>query len=126
MHAYDASKLAGPIRVRRARPKTIVTLDDVRRTLSADDLLITDDSGPIGIAGVMGGATTECDESTTDIVIEAAAFDPPPSRARCGGTSCRPRRQAVRAGHRSGRHLCGGAPGGAAAGRTRWRVAGER
>ena len=77
LHAYDASKLAGPIRVRRARPEeTIVTLDDVRRTLSADDLLITDDSGPIGIAGVMGGATTECDESTTDIVIEAAAFDP--------------------------------------------------
>ncbi|MFT4217795.1 MAG: phenylalanine--tRNA ligase subunit beta [Micropruina sp.] len=77
LHAYDASKLSGPIRVRKASAgECIVTLDDVQRTLSADDLLITDDSGPIGIAGVMGGATTECDAATTDIVIEAAAFDP--------------------------------------------------
>ncbi|MFT3970424.1 MAG: phenylalanine--tRNA ligase subunit beta [Micropruina sp.] len=77
LHAYDASKLSGPIRVRRASARErIVTLDDVQRTLSADDLLITDDSGPIGIAGVMGGATTECDAATTAIVIEAAAFDP--------------------------------------------------
>ena len=77
LHAYDARKLAGPIRVRKARPgETIVTLDDMARTLSADDLLIADDSGPIGIAGVMGGATTECDPATTDIVLEAAAFDP--------------------------------------------------
>ncbi len=77
MHAYDASKLRGPIVVRKAvEGETIVTLDDVKRTLSADDLLITDDSGPIGIAGVMGGATTECDPATTDIVLEAAAFDP--------------------------------------------------
>ncbi|MFT4294994.1 MAG: phenylalanine--tRNA ligase subunit beta, partial [Micropruina sp.] len=77
LHAYDASKLSGPIRVRRASAgERIVTLDDVQRTLSAEDLLITDDSGPIGIAGVMGGATTECDAATTDIVIEAAAFDP--------------------------------------------------
>ena len=77
LHAYDASKLSGPIRVRKASAgERIVTLDDAQRTLSADDLLITDDSGPIGIAGVMGGATTECDAATTDIVIEAAAFDP--------------------------------------------------
>lgn len=77
LHAYDASKLRGPIVVRKAAEgETIVTLDDVRRVLSSDDLLITDDSGPIGIAGVMGGATTECDPATTDIVLEAAAFDP--------------------------------------------------
>ncbi|MGC4155060.1 MAG: phenylalanine--tRNA ligase subunit beta, partial [Propionicimonas sp.] len=76
LHAYDATKLAGPIRVRKATPgEQIVTLDDVTRTLHADDLLITDDSGPIGIAGVMGGATTEIDETTTDIVLEAAHFD---------------------------------------------------
>ena len=76
LHAYDASKLRGPIRVRKAAVgEQIVTLDDVTRTLHADDLLITDDSGPIGIAGVMGGATTEIDESTTDIVLEAAHFD---------------------------------------------------
>lgn len=76
LHAYDATKLAGPIRVRKATAgEQIVTLDDVTRTLHADDLLITDDSGPIGIAGVMGGATTEIDEATTDIVLEAAHFD---------------------------------------------------
>lgn len=77
LHAYDARKLTGPIRVRKASAgESIVTLDDVRRTLDPDDLLIADDSGPIGIAGVMGGASTECDPSTTDIVLEAAAFDP--------------------------------------------------
>ena len=76
LHAYDAGKLAGPIRVRKAAAgEQIVTLDDVTRTLHADDLLIVDDSGPIGIAGVMGGATTEIDGATTDIVLEAAHFD---------------------------------------------------
>ncbi len=47
------------------------------RDVDVDDLLITDDSGPIGIAGVMGGASTEIDSNSTDIVIEAAHFDPP-------------------------------------------------
>lgn len=76
LHAYDAGKLAGPIRVRKAiAGERIVTLDDVTRTLHPDDLLIVDDSGPIGIAGVMGGATTEIDAATTDIVLEAAHFD---------------------------------------------------
>ena len=46
------------------------------RTLSAEDLLITDDSGPIGIAGVMGGRTTELSETTSHVVIEAAHFEP--------------------------------------------------
>jgi phenylalanyl-tRNA synthetase beta chain len=77
IHGYDADKLAGPIRVRRATAgEKITTLDGVVRTLSAEDLLITDDSGPIGIAGVMGGATTEMSESTTSIVVEAAHFEP--------------------------------------------------
>ena len=76
LHAYDAGKLAGPIRVRKAvAGEQIVTLDDITRRLHADDLLIVDDSGPIGIAGVMGGATTEIDDATTDIVLEAAHFD---------------------------------------------------
>ncbi len=77
LHAYDASKLAGPIRVRSATEgEQLTTLDGVTRTLDADDLLITDDSGPIGLAGVMGGATTEVSETTTAIVLEAAAFHP--------------------------------------------------
>ncbi|MEA5117964.1 MAG: phenylalanine--tRNA ligase subunit beta [Propionicimonas sp.] len=76
LHAYDADKLSGPIRVRKATAgEQLVTLDDVTRTLHPDDLLITDDSGPIGIAGVMGGATTEISETTTSIVLEAAHFE---------------------------------------------------
>jgi phenylalanyl-tRNA synthetase beta chain len=77
IHGYDAAALQGPIRVRRAAAgEQLTTLDGVRRTLSAEDLLITDDSGPIGLAGVMGGQTTELSPTTTDIVIEAAHFDP--------------------------------------------------
>ncbi len=77
LHAYDASLLSGPIVVRKARAgETLVTLDDVTRTLAADDLLITDDTGAIGLAGVMGGQSTEVRETTTDVVIEAANFDP--------------------------------------------------
>jgi len=77
IHGYDRAKLQGPIRVRRAAEgEKLTTLDGVRRKLSAEDLLITDDSGPIGIAGVMGGETTELSDTTTDIVIEAAHFDP--------------------------------------------------
>ncbi len=76
-HAYDRAKLEGDIIVRRAKDgETITTLDDVDRTLDTDDLLITDDGGPVGIAGVMGAAHVEIDENTTDIVIEAAHFDP--------------------------------------------------
>jgi phenylalanyl-tRNA synthetase beta chain len=52
-----------------------VTLDGQQRKLDAEDLLITDDSGPIGLAGVMGGASTEVSESTTRVLIEAAHFD---------------------------------------------------
>jgi len=77
IHGYDRDKLSGPIRVRRATPgERLTTLDGAVRELSPEDLLITDDSGPIGLAGVMGGETTELSSTTTDIVIEAANFDP--------------------------------------------------
>jgi phenylalanyl-tRNA synthetase beta chain len=76
IHGYDRDALRGPIVVRRARPgEKLTTLDGVVRDLDADDLLITDDSGPIGLAGVMGGETTEMGGSTTAIVIEAAHFE---------------------------------------------------
>ena len=76
-HCYDRAKLDGPIVVRRAQAgEKITTLDDVVRELHPEDLLITDGSGPIGLAGVMGGASTEISESTTDIVVEAAHFEP--------------------------------------------------
>ncbi len=79
IHAYDRDLLQGAIEVRRARPgEHLVTLDDVDRELDPEDLLITDDRGPIGLAGVMGGATTEVSASTTALVIEAAHFAPVP------------------------------------------------
>ncbi|NLB47004.1 MAG: phenylalanine--tRNA ligase subunit beta [Microbacteriaceae bacterium] len=77
LHAYDLNKLTGGITVRRALPgETLVTLDGQDRALHAEDLLITDESGPIGLAGVMGGESTKTDETTTDVLIEAASFDP--------------------------------------------------
>jgi phenylalanyl-tRNA synthetase beta chain len=77
IHGFDRDKLAGPIVVRRAREgERLRTLDGVDRNLSVEDLLITDDSGPIGLAGVMGGETTELCETTTNIFIEAAHWDP--------------------------------------------------
>jgi phenylalanyl-tRNA synthetase beta chain len=76
LHAYDAGRLLGPIGVRRARPgERLQTLDGVVRELDPEDLLITDDSGPIGIAGVMGGAATEIGPETSEVVLEAAHFD---------------------------------------------------
>jgi phenylalanyl-tRNA synthetase beta chain len=77
IHGYDKARLAGEIVVRRANAgEKLMTLDDQNRELDPEDLLITDDSGPIGIAGVMGGASTEISAATTDVVIEAAHFDP--------------------------------------------------
>ncbi|MEO5842513.1 MAG: phenylalanine--tRNA ligase subunit beta [Acidimicrobiales bacterium] len=82
-HTFDLRKLANGsatpgIRVRRARNgERIVTLDDVERELIADDLLICDqDDRPVGIAGVMGGANTEIDDTTTSVLLEMAWFDP--------------------------------------------------
>jgi phenylalanyl-tRNA synthetase beta chain len=77
LHAYDLDKLTGGIEVRRAnKGETITTLDDKERALHEEDLLITDQSGPIGVAGVMGGASTEVTDATTKILLEAAIFDP--------------------------------------------------
>ncbi|WP_392969434.1 phenylalanine--tRNA ligase subunit beta [Streptomyces sp. LN245] len=80
LHAYDRSRVQGTIGVRRAEQgEKLTTLDGVKRTLDAGDLVITDDRGPIGLAGVMGGAHTEIDDTegtTTEVVIEAAHFDP--------------------------------------------------
>ncbi|WP_327120396.1 phenylalanine--tRNA ligase subunit beta [Streptomyces sp. NBC_01341] len=81
LHAYDRSRVNGPIGVRRAQQgEKLTTLDGAKRVLDAQDLVITDDRGPIGLAGVMGGADTEIADTaeeagTTEVVIEAAHFD---------------------------------------------------
>ncbi|MFF4822358.1 phenylalanine--tRNA ligase subunit beta [Streptomyces sp. NPDC001312] len=82
LHAYDRKLVQGTIGVRRAEEgEKFTTLDGVKRTLHAEDLVITDERGPIGLAGVMGGANTEIadhedtENATTEVVIEAAHFD---------------------------------------------------
>ncbi|MGW1397660.1 phenylalanine--tRNA ligase subunit beta [Streptomyces sp. NPDC002405] len=82
LHAYDRKLVQGTIGVRRAEEgEKFTTLDGVKRTLHAEDLVITDERGAIGLAGVMGGANTEIadhqdtENATTEVVIEAAHFD---------------------------------------------------
>ena len=75
LHAFDADKLKGAIKVERAgKALTLKTLDEVDRTLDPNDIVIADDSGAIALAGTMGGASTEISDSTQRIVIEAARF----------------------------------------------------
>ncbi|MHB1171690.1 MAG: phenylalanine--tRNA ligase subunit beta [Lacisediminihabitans sp.] len=77
IHGYDLDSLRGGITVRRAAPgEKLETLDGQVRTLHPEDLLIADDSGPIGLAGVMGGASTEIGSGTSTVLVEAANFDP--------------------------------------------------
>lgn len=76
LHFYDQDKLSGEIVVRRAvAGEKLTTLDGKERGLDPEDLLITDGSGPIGVAGVMGGASTEVSEATSTVLIEAAHFE---------------------------------------------------
>ncbi|MBT0995870.1 phenylalanine--tRNA ligase subunit beta [Cellulomonas sp. DKR-3] len=82
LHAYDLATLHAPIVVRRARAgERLRTLDDQVRALDPQDLLIADSpdgrgSRPVGLAAVMGGGDTEVGPTTTDVLVEAAHFDP--------------------------------------------------
>ena len=83
IHTFDAAAVhAGPdgrarIIVRRATAgERLETLDHVTRDLTADTLLIADPAGPLAVAGVMGGATSEVSDATVDVVVESAIFDP--------------------------------------------------
>ena len=77
MHAHDRGLITGGFRVRFAEPgETVVTLDDVERHLDPADVLIVDDVATTAIGGVMGAGTTEVRDSTTDVLLEAAVWDP--------------------------------------------------
>lgn len=77
MHAHDRNRIHGEFAVRFANAgETVVTLDDIKRTLEPDDVLIVDDVSVAAIGGVMGAGTTEIDANTTDVLLEAAVWDP--------------------------------------------------
>ncbi|MDG4766423.1 phenylalanine--tRNA ligase subunit beta [Solwaraspora sp. WMMD406] len=77
MHAFDADRLAGPLVVRRAvAGEKLTTLDGVARVLDAEDMVICDDTGPISLAAVMGGETSEVVADTRTVLFEAAHWDP--------------------------------------------------
>ena len=77
MHVFDLGRLRGGLVVRRARPgEKLTTLDGVARVLDAEDMVICDDSGPISLAAVMGGETSEWQPGTVDVLLEAAHWDP--------------------------------------------------
>ncbi|GAB3212252.1 phenylalanine--tRNA ligase subunit beta [Marinactinospora thermotolerans] len=78
LHAFDRTKLSGGIVVRRAEAgERLETLDHVVRDLDPDDIVISDASGPISLAGTMGGLDSEIDDASTELVIEAAHFSAP-------------------------------------------------
>jgi phenylalanyl-tRNA synthetase beta chain len=81
-HAFDADKIRGTVTVRWAKAgETLQTLDGVDRNLTVQDLVIADESGPIALAGVMGGNGTKVTEATRRVLLESAWFDPKTVRA---------------------------------------------
>ena len=77
LHYYDADTLNGKIEVRMANEgEKLTTLDNIERELKSEDIVISDGTKAIGLAGVMGGLETEITENTKNIVIESAIFDP--------------------------------------------------
>ena len=77
LHFYDADLLGDTIGVRNAQDgETLVTLDNNKRILNSEDIVITNGKEPIGLAGVMGGLSTEINENTKNVVIECAIFNP--------------------------------------------------
>ena len=76
LHFYDADRLNGELEVRQAKNgEKLTTLDEQERTLDEQDLVISNGKEPIGLAGVMGGLSTEVENDTKNIIIEAAIFD---------------------------------------------------
>jgi phenylalanyl-tRNA synthetase beta chain len=77
LHAYDLDLLRGGLVARRARKgEKVRTLDGEERTLTEEDLVIADGERAVGLAGIMGGEETEVSEKTTNVLLEAANFEP--------------------------------------------------
>lgn len=77
LHYYDADRLGSTLGVRMANDnEELTTLDNQKRTLSNSDIVIYNNTGAIGLAGIMGGLSTEVENDTKNIVIESAIFDP--------------------------------------------------
>jgi phenylalanyl-tRNA synthetase beta chain len=77
MHVFDVNRIQGDLVVRRAKPgEKLTTLDGVARVLDAEDMVICDDTGPVSLAAVMGGETSEWQPDTVDVLLEAAHWDP--------------------------------------------------
>ncbi len=76
LHFYDADRLGNTLIVRDARDnEELTTLDNIKRTLSSDDIVIANSNESVGLAGVMGGLSTEVENDTKNIIIESAIFD---------------------------------------------------
>jgi phenylalanyl-tRNA synthetase beta chain len=77
LHVFDAAKVSGPLTVRRAQDgESLLALDGRSYALTRDTVVIADEAGVESIAGIMGGQASGCDETTTDVLIESALWDP--------------------------------------------------
>ena len=77
LHVYDASKLTGNLVARIAKEgETFTALDDKEYTATGTETVIADDAGPQGFGGIIGGLNTGCSDETTEVILEAALFDP--------------------------------------------------
>ncbi|PUB15502.1 phenylalanine--tRNA ligase subunit beta [Yoonia sediminilitoris] len=77
LHVFDMDKVKGNLRVHRAAGgETLVALDDKEYTLQQGQMVISDDTGPESIAGIMGGSTTGCSDETVNVFVESAYWDP--------------------------------------------------
>lgn len=77
LHVFDAAKVKGALIIRRAKEgETLLALDGKTHSLTNDNVVIADENGVESIAGIMGGEASGCDETTTDVLIESALWDP--------------------------------------------------
>ncbi len=77
LHAYDLDKITGTVTVRRSlEGETTKTLDGIKRKLPTGTMVVADETGALGIAGVMGGLDSEVSDATTRVFLEGAMWDP--------------------------------------------------